>query len=415
MLCRDCLSSGVTPPRCHNCGKWRLLDHPEMMDLSIAHADCDAFYASVEKREDPSLTDKPVIVGGGQRGVVTTACYIARLYGVRSAMPMFEARKKCPDAVIVPPRFALYTEVSRAIRAKMDALTPAVEPLSLDEAFLDLTGTARLHGTAPAQTLIRFAKEVREDIGITLSVGLSHNKFLAKIASDLKKPDGFSIIGRAETETFLEAQPVGIIWGVGAATRAALLAAGIETVADLKRWDQKQLMERFGQTGYRLFDLSRGRDKRRVTPDRDVKSISNETTFNTDIGDLDLLEAHLYRLAEKVSARAKAQGLVGATVTLKLKTPKFQGMTRQTQLRSPTQSYEDMFAAAQPLLRGSHSRGPFRLIGVGLSQLQEAERSVETRDLLDDKADQNRRVEAARDKIAAKFGADAIRKGRSLG
>lgn len=414
MLCRDCLSSGQTPPRCQTCGKMRLLDHPELMDLSIAHVDCDAFYASVEKREDPSLIDKPVIVGGGQRGVVTTACYIARLYGVRSAMPMFEARKKCPDAVVVPPRFALYTEVSRAIRAKMDALTPAVEPLSLDEAFLDLTGTARLHGTPPAQTLVRFAKEVRDDIGITLSVGLSHNKFLAKIASDLKKPDGFSVIGRAETQSFLEPQPVGIIWGVGAATRTALQGAGIETIADLKRWDQKALMERFGQTGYRLYDLARGIDTRRVKPDRDVKSVSNETTFATDIGDLELLEAHLYRLCEKTSSRAKAQSLVGSTVTLKVKTPKFQSITRQTQLRSPTQSYEDMFAAARPLLRGVLDKGPFRLIGVGISHLQDASRATQTADLLDHTSEQNRRVEAARDQITAKFGQDAIRKGRGL-
>lgn len=414
MLCRDCLSVDQMGPRCGVCGKMRLLDHPELGTLSIAHVDCDAFYASVEKREDPSLADKPVIVGGGQRGVVTTACYIARLYGVRSAMPMFEARKRCPDAVIIPPRMALYAQVSKAIRAKMEALTPAIEPLSLDEAFLDLTGTARLHGRSPAQSLIKFAKEVREEIGITLSVGLSHNKFLAKIASDLKKPDGFSIIGQAETETFLADKPVGMIWGVGAATRAQLSAAGIETITDLRRWDQKDLMERFGQTGFRLYDLARGVDRRRVKADRDIKSISNETTFSTDIADFDLLEGHLYRLSEKVSARAKAMGLMGRTVTLKLKTPQFQSLTRQTALRGPTQSYEDIFAAAQSLLRVAYERAPFRLIGVGISQLIEAETAEQVSDMLDTTSETNRRIEAARDAITAKFGADAIRKGRGL-
>ena len=415
-LCRDCLAQlDAAPRRCPTCGSPRLLSHPELWDLGIAHMDCDAFYASVEKRDNPELADKPVIIGGGRRGVVSTACYIARIKGVRSAMPMFQAMKLCPEAVVVRGRMEVYVEVSRAVRALMEELTPEVEPLSLDEAFMDLTGTARLHGAPPAVMLARLVKRMREEIGITGSIGLSHNKFLAKIASDLDKPQGFAVIGAAETDAFLQDKPVRMIFGIGPAGQEALETAGIRTFADLRRWDRADLGARFGSMGDRLWHLSRGQDPRKVSSRAPVKSISNETTFNTDIGDLDLLEAHLYRLAEKVSARAKAQGLVGATVTLKLKTPKFQGMTRQTQLRSPTQSYEDMFAAAQPLLRGSHSRGPFRLIGVGLSQLQEAERSVKTRDLLDDKADQNRRVEAARDKIAAKFGADAIRKGRSLG
>ena len=181
-----------------------MVAHDELGQLSIAHMDCDAFYASVEKRDNPTLRDRPVIVGGGTRGVVSTCCYIARIKGVRSAMPMFQALKLCPEAVVVKPRFPAYLEASRAIRAMMEELTPSIEPLSLDEAFLDLSGTARLHGAPPAVLLARLTKRMEDELGLTGSIGLSHNKFLAKIASDLDKPRGFSVIGRAETESFLK-------------------------------------------------------------------------------------------------------------------------------------------------------------------------------------------------------------------
>ncbi|PJN96384.1 DNA polymerase IV, partial [Amaricoccus sp. HAR-UPW-R2A-40] len=202
-LCRDCLTPSPDPGRCPACRSPRTVAHPELLDLAIAHVDCDAFYASVEKRDDPSLRDVPLIVGGGQRGVVTTACYLARIHGVRSAMPMFQARRLCPQAVVVKPRMARYVEVSRQIRALMEALTPLVEPLSLDEAFLDLTGTERLHKAPPALLLARLQARVEAELGVSVSVGLSHNKFLAKTASDLDKPRGFSVIGRAETAAFL--------------------------------------------------------------------------------------------------------------------------------------------------------------------------------------------------------------------
>uniref|UniRef100_UPI0030DC8429 DNA polymerase IV n=1 Tax=uncultured Sulfitobacter sp. TaxID=191468 RepID=UPI0030DC8429 len=228
-LCRDCLSEIAPARRCPRCGSPRVLSHPELFDLSIAHMDCDAFYASVEKRDNPELAGKPVIIGGGRRGVVSTACYVARIRGVRSAMPMFQALKLCPEAVIIKPRMEVYVEASRAIRAMMEEMTPAIEPLSLDEAFLDMTGTARLHGQPPAVMLARLVRRMKMELGLTGSIGLSHNKFLAKVASDLDKPHGFSVIGAGETAAFLRDKPVGMIWGVGAATQTALEKAGIRS------------------------------------------------------------------------------------------------------------------------------------------------------------------------------------------
>ncbi|MEO0358760.1 MAG: DNA polymerase IV, partial [Pseudomonadota bacterium] len=278
-FCRDCLHiSDLSPARCPNCGKPRMLHHPELFDLSIAHMDCDAFYASVEKRDHPDLADKPVIIGGGRRGVVSTACYIARIRGVRSAMPMFQALKLCPEAVIVKPRMDAYVAASREIRNMMESLTPDIEPLSLDEAFIDLTGTAKLHGAPPAIMLARLVQRMKSELGLTGSIGLSHNKFLAKVASDLDKPKGFSIIGKAETHAFLHDKPISLIWGVGAVSKAALDKVGIRTFADLLRWEQSDLVARFGSMGDRLYYLARGQDRRRVSADAPVKSISNETT-----------------------------------------------------------------------------------------------------------------------------------------
>ena len=245
-LCRNCLTSFDDGARCPACRSPRVTRHPELFDLGIAHMDCDAFYASVEKRDNPDLADKPVIIGGGRRGVVSTACYVARIRGVRSAMPMFQALRLCPDAVVIKPRMSLYADVSRQIRAMMEELTPSIEPLALDEAFLDLTGTARLHGHPPAVMLARLVKRMQSELGITGSIGLSHNKFLAKVASDLDKPHGFSVIGRAETADFLRDKPVRMIWGVGQAAQASLEQAGIRSFRDLLRWEQRDLMARFG-------------------------------------------------------------------------------------------------------------------------------------------------------------------------
>jgi DNA polymerase IV len=413
-LCRDCLARIEPAPRCAECGSPRVIAHAELFELSVAHMDCDAFYASIEKRDNPSLRDKPVIVGGGHRGVVSTACYIARIHGVRSAMPMFQALRLCPEAVVVKPRGEAYAKVSRAIRAMMDELTPSVEPLSLDEAFMDLGGTERLHGAPPAVMLAGLVRRMQAELGISGSIGLSHNKFLAKIASDLDKPRGFSVIGRAETADFLRHQPVGIIWGVGAAAQAGLEAAGIRRIDDLLRWEKRALEARFGQLGKRLWHLARGEDARRVTRNAPVKSISNETTFAQDISAIDLLDGHLWRLAEKVADRAKATGKAGRTVTLKLKRADHRLLTRRSGLREPTQFADRLYRAARALLDGAVGDAPFRLIGVGLSDLCEARGADVTADLLDPDADRRSRAETATDAIRARFGADAIVKGRAL-
>ncbi|MCV6597647.1 MAG: DNA polymerase IV [Mangrovicoccus sp.] len=413
-LCRDCLTSFEKAARCPACASRRVLSHPELFDLSIAHMDCDAFYASVEKRDDPSLRDKPVIVGGGRRGVVSTACYIARIRGVRSAMPMFQALKLCPDAVVVKGRMPRYVEISRQIRAMMQELTPAVEPLSLDEAFLDLSGTARLHGAPPAVMLARLVKRMEEELGLSGSIGLSHNKFLAKVASDLDKPRGFAVIGAAETAEFLRHKPVRMIWGVGAAGQDALDRAGIRSFEDLLRWDQTELIARFGSMGDRLWHLARGQDSRRISGRTPIKSISHETTFYEDTGDAGLLDGHLWRLAEKVSDRAKARDLAGGVVTLKLKRADHRLITRRHALEDPTQLADTLHSQAAQLLRPELIQGPFRLIGVGLSALCPAADGDRMDDLLDPAAARRAQAERASDAIRARFGKDAIRKGRAL-
>ena len=416
-LCRDCLTStesAAAGGRCPKCRSPRLLSHPELFDLSIAHMDCDAFYASVEKRDDPSLADKAVIVGGGQRGVVSTACYIARIHGVRSAMPMFQALKLCPDAVVVKPRMSRYVEVSRQIRAMLEELSPVIEPLSLDEAFIDLTGTTRLHGAPPAVMLARLLKRMETELGLSGSVGLSHNKFLAKIASDIDKPRGFSVIGKTETQDFLTPKPVRIIWGVGTATQAALEKSGIRTIADLLRWDRADLVGRFGQMGDRLWHLARGLDTRRVTRDEKLKSISKETTFFEDTSDPDLLDGHIWRLSEQVADRAKAKHLAGRTVTLKLKKGDFQLVTRRHALDDPTQIADRIYRSARDLFDNGGVSGPFRLIGVGISDLSPETEADRSGDLLDPDAGKRAAAERATDAIRARFGTDAIIKGRSL-
>ncbi len=413
-LCRDCLIPFDAGNRCPACRSPRIVAHPELDTLTIAHMDCDAFYASVEKRDNPALRDHPVIVGGGTRGVVSTCCYLARIKGVRSAMPMFQALKLCPEAVVVKPRFTAYVEASRAIRAMMEALTPAIEPLSLDEAFLDLTGTRRLHGAPAAILLARLTKAMETELGLTGSIGLSHNKYLAKIASDLDKPRGFSIIGKAETEAFLKPRPVRIIWGVGTATQTALETAGIRTIADLLRWDRPDLIARFGSMGDRLYSLARGHDTRRVNRDEKLKSISKETTFNDDTADPDLLDGHIWRLSEQVADRAKAKALSGRTVTLKLKKRDFQLVTRRHSLTDPTQLTDRIYRAARDLFDHAGTTGPFRLIGVGISDLAPEVEADLSADLLDPGAGKRAAAERATDAIRARFGAEAIIKGRAL-
>ncbi|QIE41155.1 DNA polymerase IV [Rhodobacteraceae bacterium SC52] len=413
-LCRDCLTPFETGRRCPACLSPRVLSHPELFDLSIAHMDCDAFYASVEKRDNPELRDKPVIIGGGRRGVVSTACYIARIKGVRSAMPMFKALQLCPEAVIVKGRMDAYAEASRAIRNLMESLTPSIEPLSLDEAFLDLTGTAKLHGAPPAVMLARLVRDMETELGLTGSVGLSHNKFLAKVASDLDKPRGFSVIGKAETAAFLKDKPVRMIWGVGGATQAALDAAGIRTFDDLRRWDRRDLSARFGSFGDRLWNLARGQDRRRISARNPVKSISKETTFSEDTAHDDILDGHLWRLSQQVADRAKAKELAGRVVTLKIKQSSHAVVTRRHALHDPTQLADTIYREARSLLDRANVDGPFRLIGVGISELVPGSTATDGGDLLDPAARRRAAAERATDAIRARYGSDAIIKGRAL-
>ncbi len=413
-LCRDCLTTFDGGARCPSCRSPRVTSHPELFDLTIAHMDCDAFFASVEKRDNPALASRPVIIGGGQRGVVSTACYLARIKGVRSAMPMFQALRLCPEAVVVRPRFDAYVAASRAIRAMMDELTPRVEPLSLDEAFMDLSGTQRLHGAPPAVMLAGLVRRMQTELGLTGSIGLSHNKFLAKVASDLDKPRGFSVIGVAETEAFLRPRPVRLIWGIGPATQEALDAAGIRTFDDLLRWDRHDLATRFGGMGERLWHLARGQDRRRVSPDSPVKGISNETTFHADTADAAILDGHIWRMAEKVSSRAKATGKAGRVVTLKLKRANHTLVSRRHALHQPTQLADTIYRAARALFDQVRDPGPFRLLGVGLSEITGAADADREGDLLDPDAGRRAQAERAADAIRARFGPDAIVKGRSL-
>ncbi len=413
-LCRDCLAPAPPDPRCPACGSPRMLAHPELTALAIAHVDCDAFYASVEKRDDPGLRDRPVIVGGGTRGVVTTACYIARISGVRSAMPMFKARALCPEAVIVKPRMARYVEVSRQIRALLDALTPLVEPLSLDEAFLDLSGTERLHGAPPALMLARLQARIEREIGVTISVGLSHNKFLAKMASDLDKPRGFTAVGRAETLDFLGERPVGAIWGVGPNTHQALQAEGLRRIADLRTRERAALIASFGRLGDRLWHLARGLDDRPVAPEREVKSISRETTFDADLGTLDRLRPILWDLAEQVSARLKDRGLAASTVTLKLKRHDHRILTRRHTLDAPSRMADVLFRTALPMLQRDMDRGPFRLLGIGASNFSIATSDTYAADLLDPSAPKRLAAETSLDHLRKRFGKHVIALGRSI-
>jgi DNA polymerase-4 len=407
-FCRDCLADASPQSlRCAVCGSPRLVRHAELDALSIAHIDCDAFYATIEKRDDPALAAEPVIVGGGKRGVVATACYVARTFGVKSAMPMFEALRLCPHAKVVRPNMEKYVKAGREVRQIMLALTPLVEPLSIDEAFLDLSGTARLHGMAPAKALARFAADVEKELKITVSIGLACNKFLAKVASDLDKPRGFAVLGQGEAAAFLAAKPVSFIFGVGKVGAARLARDGLHRIADLQHVPEIELTRRYGEEGRRLSRLSRGLDERLVSAERETKSVSSETTFEHDIADFRALEKILWSLAEDVSARLKTKELAGATVTLKLKTADFKIRTRARSLDAPTQLAARIFAASRGLLEREADGTRYRLLGVGLSALAAAD-EADPADLVDGRAAQ---AEHAVDKVRARFGEAAVIRG----
>ena len=416
-LCRDCGALAATAAdggRCAACGSPRVVSHRELEMLSIAHIDCDAFYATVEKRDRPELAEQPVIVGGRQRGVVLACCYVARLYGVRSAMPMFKALAACPHAVVIRPDMAKYREVGRAVRAEMRRLTPLVEPLSIDEAFLDLTGTEPGNAMTPAQSLVALVRRIEANLGVTASIGLSYNKFLAKIASDLDKPRGFAVIGRGDAAGFLVDKPVGLLWGVGTAMQRRLAADGIAVIGQLGALDERELARRYGKMGARLARLARGEDARHVEAVSRTKSISAETTFARDESDAAALARTLWPLCEDVSARLKRSGLAAGTVTLKLKTSDFRIRTRARKLGDPSQLADRLFRTARHLLAAEADGATrFRLIGVGAETLLNAQ-AADLPTLFDREDGKSRRLEHAIDEIRSRLGDDAVKLGRMV-
>ena len=413
ILCRACAAETATP-HCSNCGEEQPLQHAELNALSIAHLDCDAFYASIEKRDDPSLQPFPVIVGGGKRGVVSTCCYVARAYGVRSAMPTFKALQLCPQAKVVHGDMRKYVDEGRIIRRMMEDLTPQVQPLSIDEAFMDLTGTEALHGGAPAQSLIKLQNKIWEERHLTVSIGLSFNKFLAKTASDLDKPRGFTVIGRSEALEFLELRSVGTLPGVGPAGATALERNGLKKIGDIRHVGPQRMRALYGDWGAHLFALSMADDPRKVDPHGERKSISSETTFFEDVANIEALEDILWPLCEKVAARCRAGDSAGLTLTLKLKDTKFKIITRRRQLAEPTLLAARIFSAARELLQAeADGKTKYRLIGVGLSDFSAAA-VADKGDMLDTETPKRAAAEAAIAKARQKFGRDAVLTGRGL-
>ena len=415
-LCRDCesvISDPVPVIGCGRCGGGRIVAHPELLELSIAHVDCDAFYASVEKRDRPELVARPVVVGGGARGVVSAACYVARLRGVRSAMPMFKALKACPDAVVIRPDFGKYVAASRQIRALMERLTPLVQPLSIDEAVLDLAGTEALHGAPPAVVLARFALEVERTVGVTVSIGLAANRLLAKIAAGRNKPRGFAVIGAAEAAALLAPEPVRLLPGIGAKFARRLEALGITRLGQLQALSERDALRRLGEEGPALVRRARGEDTRPVDPARETKSISAEVTFEHDLTQPDDLARHLWHLAEKLGRRLRENELAASGVVLKLKTADFALRTRAMRLTTPTILPDRLFAAAHALLLREATGAAFRLIGIGASALvprAEADKG----DLADPDTPRLAAAQSAIDALRARYGNGVVTRGRGF-
>lgn len=382
----------------------------------ILHIDMDAFYASVEERDNPSLVGKPVIVGGSAegRGVVAAANYEARKFGVHSAMASARAGRLCPHAIVIKPRIDYYATVSRQIRNIFEQFTPLVEPLSLDEAFLDVTGSEPLFGPS-AEIGRRIKQQIRDELRLTASVGVATNKFVAKIASDLKKPDGFVVVEPSEVYSFLGPLPVGKLWGVGKVTDQAFERLGIRTIGQLRQMPLATLNDLFGASGEHYWQLANGIDDRRVVPDRKAKSISNETTFAEDIADIDVLRAWLVELVEQVARRLRQHDMKGRTAELKVRFADFQTITRSMTLADSTSITRELLDAGMELLM-KHipaRHRPIRLLGFGVSKLDGSGTSQQT---LFDQPDRKRHQELdhVADQITAKFGKLGLRRGASL-
>jgi DNA polymerase-4 len=396
--------------KCSACNSLNIISHEEIKILNIAHIDCDSFFCSVEKRDNPEIRNKPVIVGGGKRGVVSAACYNARIYGVRSAMPMYQALKLCPSAVVITGNIQKYKKVGLLIKSMMQELTPLVEPLSIDEAFLDLKGTKKIHKMDPCQVLVRLQNNIINEVGITVSVGLSYNKFLAKTASELNKPNGFAIIGKNEAINFLSEKPVSFIYGVGPSFENKLKQVGINKISDIRTWTDKEMFIKFGESGLRIAKLARAEDKRPVKSHKKRKSISSETTFNNDISSLDTLSDILWKVSLATADRSKSLNLAGYTITLKLKTSNFKTITRRRTLPQGTQLADTIFNTCLPLLEGEAKGQKFRLIGVSISSLSKP--LGDHGFLLDPMALKRGKAERVTDSIRSKFGRNSLIKGR---
>jgi len=379
---------------------------PEIEQAVIVHVDMDAFYASVEQLDDPSLEGQAIVVGGlGPRGVVATANYEARRFGVHSAMPMGRARRLCPQARFIRPRMERYCELSEQVFGVFAEFTPLVEGLSLDEAFLDVSGSLRLFG-GPRQIAERIKQGVHEKTGLTASVGVSHNKFLAKLASDARKPDGLLWLRPEEVGQFLDPLPVSRLWGIGKQTAPKLKALGILTVGQLRRTDLTALQPVLGRRAEHFQRLARGEDERAVEPVRADLSISHEVTFDDDIGDPSELLAELQRQTENVARRLRARGLMARTVVVKIRDANFHTVTRSRSLRACSSSTRTLYRMARALLenwRSEHRTTPLRLLGVGLTGLESGSRGEQAvSDRLDSRGEQD--IDRVSDQIKRRFG-----------
>lgn len=415
-ICKECtyqFKKEIYCDRCPNCKSPRLLSHRELNILHIAHIDCDAFYASVEKRDNPKLKNKPVIVGGGKRGVVAACCYISRINGVHSAMPMYKALKMCPDAEVIPPNMNKYIRIGHEVKNLMRKTTPLVESLSIDEAFLDLSGTQKLHHANPVKTLLKLSQLIESEIGITVSIGLSYNKFLAKTASEIEKPRGFSIIGKLETTSFLNPRPISSIWGIGNSISKQLEKDGLTTISQLHELTEHNLIEKYGKIGKRLFHFSRGEDDRPVQPNNIAKSISKETTFAQNIINMDQLLLRLWPLCESISDQLKVKKLAASTITIKLKTNSFNTISRSRTLQQPTQLAEIIYQEAKLLLKSEVKGTSYRLIGVSVKKFAKPE-EADLMNLLSEKLEHMVKLEGAMEIVRKKFGQPSIKKGRAL-
>ncbi len=379
----------------------------------ILHVDMDAFYASVEERECPALVGQPVVVGGSvdARGVVAAANYEARKYGVHSAMPSVVARRLCPHAVVIPPRIGFYSEISREIREIFERYTPLIEPLSLDEAFLDVTASETLFGTAP-EMASAIKKDVVKELGLVASVGVAANKFIAKLGSDLEKPDGLVVVEPGREQAFLDPLPVGCVWGIGKASGEVFRGLGIHTIGDLREYPLEALRSRFGRHGEHLWRLARGIDERSVVPDHDAKSISHETTFAQDIDDETVLHSWMLDLTEQVGRRLRRHQLRARTVQIKVRFNNFHTITRARSLQQPTDITSELWGVANELLRTSRTRDsrPVRLLGMGASGLDDS--AVIQEDLFDvDTRKKQGKIDSLMDSVTERFGKSAMRRG----